>query len=160
MKKPLPKTEQDDVIELFDRRIEFHPSTNPADYVLRRMAQDDRQYWDYLPPDRDRWLADQQERRRAKGEISDFTPSQLATRFLSKSFCLASIATGNYRRSREAFDRKSKTRSSPIESEGTRHERRSLHLYPEIQGTLRANEKRRNDLSRCGVKYTQQESNL
>ncbi len=78
MKKPRPKTEQDDIIALFDRRVEFHPSTNPEDYVLRRMAQDDRQYWDYLPPDRDRWLREDQEKRRLKGEIPDFTPTQLA----------------------------------------------------------------------------------
>lgn len=78
MKKPRPKTEQDDVIELFDRRVEFHPSTNPEDYVLRRMAQDDRQYWNYLPPDRDSSLAGEQGRRHAKGEIPDFTPAQLA----------------------------------------------------------------------------------
>ncbi|MFO0804699.1 MAG: hypothetical protein U0791_16450 [Gemmataceae bacterium] len=65
LKKPRPKTEQDDVIDLFDRRVEFHPSTNPEDYVLRRMAQDDRQYWNYLPPDRDSSLAGEQGRRHA-----------------------------------------------------------------------------------------------
>jgi len=73
-----PKTSQDFVISLLDRRVEFHPSTNPEDYVLRRMAQDDRQYWNYQPPDRDRWLREDQEKRRQKGEIPDFTPAQLA----------------------------------------------------------------------------------
>jgi hypothetical protein len=78
LRKPRPKTGQDEVIELFDRRVEFHPSTNPEDYVLRRMAQDDRQYWNYLPPDRDSSLTGEQGRRHAKGEIPDFTPVQLA----------------------------------------------------------------------------------